>query len=83
MTMRESGRETERRRQHAAAHFPLLLPSGECVRKDRRSGERRRTPYTAELLLFRNIHDKRLQQVLTGCPVRVTSTITCRICSSV
>ena len=70
MTIRESGRETERRRQYAAAHFPLLLTSGECVRNDRRHGDRRSTPFTSELLLFRNIHDKRLQQVLTSCPVR-------------
>jgi serine phosphatase RsbU (regulator of sigma subunit) len=70
MTIPDSGRKHERRQQRAAAHFPLLLPGGECVRQDRRSAERRRTPFIAGLLLFRNIHDERLLEVLAGCPVR-------------
>jgi phosphoserine phosphatase RsbU/P len=70
MTIRESGRKTERRQQQTAARFPLLLPSGECVRDERRNGERRRTSFIPQLLLFRNIHDKRLEQILAGCPVR-------------
>ena len=70
MTMRESGRKTERRQQQAALRFPLLLPGGVCVRKDRRCVERRRASFIPELLLFRNILDKRLQQVLAGCQVR-------------
>ena len=70
MTIRESGRKTERRQQQTAVRFPLLLPGGECVRNDRRSCDRRRTFFIPELLLFRKIHDNRLQQVLAGCPVR-------------
>lgn len=68
--IRESGRNTERRRQPADVRFPLLLPGGACVRSERRTGDRRRTPFIPELLLFRNIHDQRLQRVLAGCPVR-------------
>lgn len=71
MTIRESGRKkTERRQQPAAARFPLQLPDGECVIKERRGGERRRASFIPQLLLFRNVHDERLQQVLAGCPVR-------------
>ena len=49
--------------------FPLLLPGGGRVPNDRRAGERRRTPFLPELLLFRNISEERLERVLANCPV--------------
>ena len=68
-TIRESGRSTERRQRHVEVRFPLLLPGGEQVPNDRRTGDRRCTPFLPELALFRNIHDERLERVLGNCPV--------------
>ncbi len=70
-TIQESGRRTERRQQPAVASFPLLLAGGVRVPADRRgTSQRRRKPFIAGLLLFRDIHDERLVEVLAGCPVR-------------
>lgn len=70
-TIRECGRWAERRQSRAQPSFPLVLPNGVCVPEDRRrDGDRRTTPFNADLLLFKDIRDEPLVRVLSACPVR-------------
>ena len=69
-TMQESGRKAERREQQAEAKFPLVLADGVWHEDRRGNGQRRCKPFIPGLVLFREVHDERLVQVLAGCPVR-------------
>jgi phosphoserine phosphatase RsbU/P len=68
--MQESGRKAERRQQQAEVSFPLALADGVWHEDRRRNGQRRCKPFISGLLLFREVRDARLVEVLAGCPVR-------------
>jgi len=67
--MQESGRKAERRQQ-VEVSFPLVVADGVCCEDRRRNGQRRCKPFISGLVLFREVHDSRLVEVLDGCPVR-------------
>ncbi len=70
-TIPESGRRIQRRQKSDGVNFPLSLPDGACVPEDRRRiGSRRNKPFIPGLLLFKDVHDVQLVEVLASCPVR-------------
>lgn len=74
---RHTPRSSDRRKQAAAAPaFPLVLPGGDVVEKDRRLRDRRKLGFISRMELFHGVPYAAIEETLATSPVREFETAT-------